>query len=230
MLMSDIKQEISKIAIPHSLHERSKMGVKHAMFENGGRVKRFTRKHIASVILALSLMVPTGAFAYQTLLADELYGSFENVKAHISSATMEGYFLLDAKLTQAKGDMSKKEFKEFKELLNVIITSKLEYGSENGNIDYSQVPPERLDELKNTLYEIQPYFDQLNGLVSSQEVLTSDEYDAYIDALMVYQQIMAKTGIRGPSEFNEIPAEMKDDFLEAQRVLEYVDEKQLNQE
>ncbi|WP_240628622.1 DUF3600 domain-containing protein [Bacillus salacetis] len=228
--MSDIKQEISKIAIPHRLGDRSRLGVKQAQLEKGAGVKRFTKKHLASVVLAMSLLVPTGAFAYQTFLADELYGSFETLKARISSATMEGYFLLDAKMSQAKGDLSKEDYKHFKELLSVLTESKLEYANENGNIDYSQLPPEQLEIQKKTLFDIQPYFDQLNGLVSSQEVLTSEEYDAYIDALMVYQQVLAKTGITGPGELDKIPSEMRDEFQAASEVLDYVNEKQINYE
>nr|WP_239587225.1 DUF3600 domain-containing protein [Bacillus ectoiniformans] len=179
-------------------------------------------------MLAASLLVPTGAFAYQTLLADELYGSFENVKAHISGVTMEGYFLLNAKLNQAKGDMNKQEFAEFKELLSVITHAKVEYGNENGNIDYSQIPNEKLEEIKEVLFQIQPYFDQLNGQKSSKDVLTASEYEEYIQAIMTYEQIVAQTGmIKESADMDKIPTELKGEFLKARNILSQVNEKQL---
>ncbi len=227
--MSNIKQELNKIPIPRTLHERSKMGVRKAHLEKGGRVNRFIKKNIVSVILAASLIVPTGAIAYQTILADELYGSFENVKAHLSSATMEGYLLLDAKLTQAQGDMEKKEFKRFKELLNVVTSAKVEYGDKYGNIDYSKVPFKKLTELKNTLYEIQPFYDQLNGQKSSKEILSPDEYEEYIEAIMIYEQTMAQSGMKESDEIDRLSDDQKEIFLEAQNVLRKVNEKQLDQ-
>lgn len=225
--MSNIKQEINKIVIPSTLHERAKMGVQKAHIEKGGRLKRFIRRNMVSAILAASLIIPSGAIAYQTNLADEIYGTFENVKTHISSATMEGYLLLDAKLNQAQGDMEKGEYQHFKELLNVITHAKVAYGDKYGNIDYTQVPSENLDDLKKTLFEIQPYFDKLNGQKSSKELLSSNEYEKYIEAIMMYEQIMAQSGIKESDEVDKIPSELQEEFLEAQRLLRKVNEEQL---
>ena len=227
--MSNIKQEINKIVIPSTLQERSKMGVQKAHLEKGRRVKRFIRRNMVSAILAATLIIPTSAIAYQTNLADEIYGTFENVRTHISSATMEGYLLLDAKLSQAKGDMEKEEYKHFKELLNVITDAKLAYGNKYGNIDYTQVPNEHLDELKKTLFEIQPYFDKLNGQKSSIELLTSKEYEEYIEAIIIYEQIMAKSNIKDSDELDKIPSELREEFLKAENILLKVNEKQLGQ-
>ncbi|WP_061809344.1 DUF3600 domain-containing protein [Rossellomorea vietnamensis] len=227
--MSNFKEEINKIVIPPTLHERTKMGVRKARFEKGGRVNRFIKKNMVSAIIAASFILPTGAIAYQTLLADEFYGSFKNVKAHLSSATMEGYLLLDAKLTQAQGDMEKEEFKRFKELLKTVTNAKIEYGDENGNIDYSEVPAKQLAELKNTLFEIQPFFDRLNGQKSSKEVLSSDEYEEYIEAIMIYEQTMAKNGMKESNEIDKLSDDQRENFLEAQHVLRKVNEKQVDQ-
>ncbi|WP_051758180.1 DUF3600 domain-containing protein [Rossellomorea vietnamensis] len=227
--MSNFKEEINKIVIPPTLHERTKMGVRKARLEKGGRVNRFIKKNMVSAIIAASFILPTGAIAYQTLLADEFYGSFKNVKAHLSSATMEGYLLLDAKLTQAQGDMEKEEFKRFKELLKTVTNAKIEYGDENGNIDYSEVPAKQLAELKNTLFEIQPFFDRLNGQKSSKEVLSSDEYEEYIEAIMIYEQTMAKNGMKESNEIDKLSDDQREKFLEAQHVLRKVNEKQVDQ-
>lgn len=224
---NNLKQELANIEIPIELHERSKMGVNKAKTEMEGKIKRYVRKRLVACTLAVSLIIPTGAFAYQTFLADELYGSFENVKKHISSATMEGYLLLDAKLTQAKGDLEQEEFAHFKDLLNVISAAKLEYGDQYGNIDYSQIPSEQLDEIKGVLFEIQPYFDKLNGQKSSKEVLNATEYVEYIDAIMTYEQIMAQSGIKESDEIDKIPANLQGEFAKAKAFLMYVNDKQL---
>ena len=222
-----LKQELSKIEIPAEIHERSKLGINKAKSEMGGKLNRFVKKRLAIAVISACLLIPTGAFAYQALLADDLYGSFDNLKKHVASITMESYLLFDAKLNQAKGDLGKEEFKQFKDLLNVFTTAKLEYGDKNGNIDYSQVPTEPLEEIKAALYEVQPYFDKLNELPSSKEVLTAEEYEQYIQALMTYETTMAQLGVSSEPEIDKIPAESQEEFIQAQEFLDYVNEKQI---
>ncbi len=224
---NQLKQELSKIEIPAEIHERSKLGIHKAKSEMGGKLNHFVKKRLAMAVVAACLMIPTGAFAYQALLADDLYGSFDNLKKHVVNVTMESYLLFNAKLDQAKGDLGKEEFEQFKDLLNVFTSAKLEYGSKNGNIDYSQVPAEPLEKIKAALYEIQPYFDKLNGLPSSKEVLTAEEYDQYIQALMTYETTMAQLGITGAPDVSSIPAESQEAFIKAQEYLNYVNEKQI---
>ena len=225
--MSNIINEINNIPIPSNLHDRTLLGVKKATYEREGKSKRFLKKRLASAILAVCILLPTSAFAYQAFLVDEFYGSFENLKTNLSGAVIEGYYLLDAKLAQAKGDMDQQEYSEFKELLSVITSTKSEYGDRNGNIDYSTLPNEKLDEIKRVLSEIQPYFDQLNGQKSSKEVLTSNEYVEYIEALMTYEQIMAKAGVNDLSEQEKIPSNLIDDYLRVDKVISQVNKKQL---
>ena len=222
-----LKQELSKIEIPAELHERSKLGIAKAKSEMGGKLNRFVKKRLAIAIISACLMIPTGAFAYQALLADDLYGSFENLKKRVANITMEGYLLFNAKLDQAKGDLGKEEFKHFKELLSVFTNAKLEYGNENGNIDYTQVPEEQLLEIKAALYEVQPFFDKLNGLPSSKEVLTADEYEQYIQALMDYETTMSHLDVTSITDATSIPEELQETFTKAQQYLDYVNEKQI---
>ena len=223
---NQFKQELSKIELPEELHERSKLGVHRAKSEMGGKLNRFVKKRFAIAAICACLMIPTGAFAYQTLLADDLYGSFDNLKKHVASITMESYLLFNAKLDQAKGDLGKEEFKQFKELLRVITSSKLEYGNKTGNIDYSQVPAEQVEKIKLALSEVQPYFDKLNGQPSSKEVLTAEEYDQYMEALMTYEMTMAKLGVSSIPDITSIPAELQEEFIKAQDYLDYVNKKQ----
>lgn len=228
MMNNHLKRDLANIEIPTELHERSKMGVKRARSEMGGKIKKYVRSRLIAGILAVSLLIPTGVFAYETLLVDEFYGSYENVKKHITNATIEGYWLINAKLTQAKGDLGQEDFEQFKELLKIITTSKLEYGNEYSHVDYSQIPAEQLSEIKGVLYDIQPFFDTLNGQRSSQEVLTAAEYEQYIDALMTYEQILAQSGVKAhKNAADELPVSLQEAFAEAEDVLMYVNDKQL---
>ncbi len=227
--MNKLKQELANINIPEELHKVSRIGVKRAKSEMEGKIKKYVRKRLAVSALAVAIIVPTSAFAYQTFLPDELYGSFENLKKHIGSVTMESYMLLDAKLAQAKGDMEQEEYAHFKELAKVITTSKLEYGNRYGHIDYSQIPSDQLDEIKKAMFEIQPYFDKLNNQPSSKEVLTPAQYEEYIHALITYEQIMAKSGINDLNDIEKIPAELQGEFTKAQAVLMYVNDIQIGE-
>lgn len=83
--------------------------------------------------------------------------------------------------------------------------------------------------MKNTLYEIQPFFDRLNGQKSSKEVLSSNEYEEYIEAIMVYEQTMAKSGMKESDEIDKLSDDQRAIFIEAQHVLRKVNEKQLDQ-
>lgn len=224
---NQLKQELTKIDIPAELHDRSKLGINKAKAEMGGSWTRFVKKRVAIAVVAVCLLIPTGAFAYQALLADDLYGSFDHLKKHIANVTMESYLLFNAKLTQAKGDLGQEQYEQFKDLVSVVTNAKLEYGDKNGNIDYTQLPGEKIAELKIAMYEIQPYFDKLNGLPSSQEILTAEEYEHYLQALMTYETIMAQVGVSSPPEIEMIPEDSQAKFLEAQAYLNYVNEKQI---
>ncbi|WP_197206619.1 DUF3600 domain-containing protein [Cytobacillus firmus] len=79
------------------------------------------RKRMVSGILTATLLISSGVFVSQSYFADELYSSFENLKKHISSVTMEGYFLLSAKLSQAKGELEKENYKEFSPALHLVM-------------------------------------------------------------------------------------------------------------
>lgn len=183
------------------------------------------KKRIMTTVLAAALLVPTSAFAYKAAFADGVYGSFDNVKKHIASATLEGYMRLDGKLAAAQGDMSEKEYEQFTKHLKVITDSKLKYGNENGNIDYDKLSEQKKDELMNTALQIQPYFDQLNGEKSSKNVLTEDEYVRYIEALMTYETMQAKSGSSGSVDVDKLSEEDREKFLEAERFMEYVNGK-----
>lgn len=191
--------------------------------------KSKTKKRIITGVLAAALLIPTGAFATKSLIADGLYGSFDNLKKHITSATMEGYLRLDAKIAQAQGQIEPAEYKEFIGLVKIMTDAKLEFGDKYGGINYAALTQEKQTELAKVYLEIQPYYDQLNGLESSKELLTEEEYKQYIKSLMVYEEIISKSQINPDHyiETKEIPTDLQGPFEEARTFIDYVNEKQM---
>ena len=83
---------------------------------NRGGNKR--KKRLIAGVLAAAFLIPTTGFAYQSIMADGIYGSFENLK-HAGTMTLEAYMRFSAKLSEAKDEMGTKEYEEFtKELKN----------------------------------------------------------------------------------------------------------------
>jgi hypothetical protein len=227
--MNNVKHELARIEIPLELHEKSKMGVKKAKAEMKKQIKTGVRKRLVTAILAAALLIPTSAFAYQSILADELYGSFENLKKHAASITMNGYMIFNAKLLQAKGELGNKEYEKFKDSMYIITDAKLKYGNKYGNTDFDLMSSKQKAEIKEATMEVQPYFDKLNGDTSSKEILTPSEYEQYIEASMAYEKVLAQGEIdtsKGPVEVERLPKELQGEFQQAKDFLDYVSNKQ----
>lgn len=185
---------------------------------------RGMKRYVAAFLIAL-IIIPTSAFAYQSLLADGLYDSFANVKKHVASATLEGYMTFDAKLSEAKGEMDKEEYEKFRGSLSVLTDAKLKYGDPFGNINYDLMPKEEKEKIRVNSFVLQPYFDKLNGDVPSKELLSSYEYKLFIDALMTYETILAKAEIdtsKGPVEIEKLPVEYQEQFKLTQEFIHSV--------
>lgn len=73
--------------------------------------------------------------------------------------------------------------------------------------------------------ELHPYFDKLNGHKSSKEVLTPEEYEQYMEALMSYQTVLVKNEIEWGITIEEVPEAYKERFIKAEQFMEYVNEK-----
>ncbi|WP_214821880.1 MULTISPECIES: DUF3600 domain-containing protein [unclassified Exiguobacterium] len=217
----EMKRMLADIEIPSELRERGRKGVKRAK-EEMRREPGFIRRRLITAGIAAALLIPTGAFAYQSLLADELYGSFDEMKVHIVSATLEKYLLLDAKLNQAKGVLGEAEYEEFKRGLSVFTDTRIAYGNTNGNVDYEAIPKAERAEVKQALADLQPYFDQLNDQPAARDVLTADEYDAYIEALMQEESIRVRAG----EYVEDMPDELRQSYEEALTIIREVDRKQ----
>ncbi|MFN3366729.1 MAG: DUF3600 domain-containing protein, partial [Exiguobacterium mexicanum] len=152
---------------------------------------------------------------------DDLYTSFDELKVHVVSATMEKYLLLDAKLKQAKGTLNASEYEAFKTELRIFTDTRMTYGDANGNVDYKAIPVEERTNVKRALTELQPYFDTLNKQTSTKELLTAEEYDAYIEAIMAMESIRA----RGGESVETMPESLRTEYDQALSVIQAVEAK-----
>ncbi|HDR4761956.1 TPA: DUF3600 domain-containing protein [Bacillus thuringiensis] len=214
-----IREEAKGIVAPPELKEKIIVQIK--MNRGGSKVKR----RLIAGVLAAALLIPTTGFAYQSIMADGIYGSFENLKKHAGAMTLEAYMRFSAKLLEAKDEMGAKEYEEFTKELKKLTDAKLAYGDSNGNIDYDQLSSAKKEEMKRIEMELQPYFDKLNGHKSSKEVLTPEEYEQYMEALMSYQTVLVKTKSSGGITVEEVPEAYKERFIKAAQFMEYVNEK-----
>ncbi|PED87236.1 DUF3600 domain-containing protein [Bacillus cereus] len=214
-----IQEESKGIVAPPELKEKVIVQIKM----NRGGNKR--KKRLIAGVLAAALLIPTTGFAYQSIMAGGIYGSFENLKKHAGTMTLEAYMRFSAKLSEAKDEMGTKEYEEFTKELKKLTNAKLTYGDSNGNIDYDQLLPAKKEELKKVVMELHPYFDKLNGHKSSKEVLTPEEYEQYMEALMSYQTVLVKTKSSGGITIEEVPEAYKERFIKAEQFMEYVNEK-----
>lgn len=200
--------------------------LKAKVMSNFGRKNGKIKSRLIKIALAASILIPTTAYSYQTILSDDLYGSFENVKKHTASITMEGYLLLNAKLSQAKGELNESDFQEFKKGLKIFANAKLEYGDKYGNINYDLLPTEKVSELEKIYMDTQPYFDRLDGRQPSKDLLTPQEYKEYIKAQMTYEKIMVQSEINPKTvdgnEEENVPSNLRAEFQKAKALMEYV--------
>ncbi|OOG93593.1 hypothetical protein BTH41_03586 [Bacillus mycoides] len=65
----------------------------------------------------------------------------------------------------------------------------------------------------------------MNGDKSSKEVLTSKEYEQYIEALMTYEKVLVNIKSSGHVTVEEVPEAYKEEFVQADRFMEYVNGK-----
>ncbi|HDR7901927.1 anti-sigma factor [Bacillus cereus] len=214
-----IQEEAKGIVAPLDLKEKVIVQIKM----KHGRSKR--KKRLIAGVLAAALLIPTTGFAYQSIMADGIYGSFENLKKHAGTMTLEAYMRFSAKLSEAKDEMGTKEYEEFTKELKKLTNAKLAYGDSNGNIDYDELSPGKRAEMKKVSMSLQPYFDKLNGHKSSKEILTKEEFDRYVEALMTYEIVQVKTKSTGGMKVEEVPEAYKERFIKAEQFMEYVNEK-----
>jgi hypothetical protein len=93
-------------------------------------------------------------------------------------------------------------------------------------IDDTLMSADQRDKYKNLLSDLQPYFDKLNGQLSSRDVLSHIDFDAYMEATIVLQRIASQLGeSKGYVLPDKVPADKKEAYDQANKILKQVKEK-----
>jgi len=150
------------------------------------------KKSMTAMVVAALLLVPTSTFAYKHYLADEMFGSFADFKKLIKSATMVEYQRISMSLAGFQEKLGEEEFDHYIDINRQLVKLGTPYVDDDGNIDYSKMPPDVLEQTKALVREQIPYQDFVNGYKDTREILTLEEYERYIDARMTMQTMMSR--------------------------------------
>ncbi|WP_068504017.1 DUF3600 domain-containing protein [Paenibacillus kribbensis] len=125
------------------------------------------KKYIVITLLVAVLLIPTGAFATYTYLADTMYGSQE--KLIEMGGSPEEYNRVESKLQQAQGHLTKEEFTVFMGLLRDLGAYNLKMTDEKGELHKERLSADEQREYDHISARLEPYFDKLNqGKVVTQ--------------------------------------------------------------
>ncbi|OZB96170.1 DUF3600 domain-containing protein [Paenibacillus sp. XY044] len=135
---------------------------------------RRMKKWIAAGILTAALLIPTGAYAGYSYLADSIYGSQENIAKY--GVGQEQYAELEAKLQSAKQNLSEEEFTKWLPLLKELGTMNMKIADANGDIHPDRLSADEQKQYNSLLSELEPIFSKLNEIQSSpkREVKMAD--------------------------------------------------------
>ncbi len=230
MFEDEIRLELHQYAeshpFPDELDERIKRSYYSEMEKTRYLHNRIKKRWISAIAACTAIIVPSTVFANH-LLSEDIYGPFSALQKAVKTFTMEEYSVLGAKLSGAQKDLGSSEFQKFASLLKQEAKEKVEYGDSYGNIDYSTFSPDELASEKRLLADLQPYFDKLNHIKSSQNVLTPNEFDSYIEAQMTVSTVMAKAHVdanKGRVDVNALPQDLRTEYQQAESVIAQVAE------
>ncbi|ULO06519.1 DUF3600 domain-containing protein [Paenibacillus sp. 19GGS1-52] len=131
--------------------------LKQVLSTQGGRRMK---KWLVASIVAVSLLIPTGAYAGYHYLADSIYGSQDNVTQ--IGATQQKYDELEAKLQKAKQSFSEQEFTQLMDLLKKLGSYNLKIADAEGGLHPEQLSADDQKSYKSLTAELEPYFAQLD--------------------------------------------------------------------
>ncbi|MEK3949196.1 DUF3600 domain-containing protein [Paenibacillus sp. FSL H7-0703] len=158
-----MQQDDDHILAPAELKENIMGQIER--LEKGG--PKPMKRYIVITLLVVLLLIPTGAFATYTYLADTMYGSQE--KLIEMGGSPEEYNRVESKLQQAQGHLTKEEFTVFMGLLRELGAYNLKMTDENGALHKERLSAEEQREYDHISAKLEPYYDKLNqGKVLTQ--------------------------------------------------------------
>ncbi|ETT77217.1 hypothetical protein C173_05236 [Paenibacillus sp. FSL R7-277] len=152
-----LQEEARNIKAPPELKEKI---LNQIITVQGGR--RMKRKWLVAVVLAATLIIPTGAFAGYHYLADGVYGSRE--AAATIGVTQQKYEEFETKLQSMKHVFSEKEMTSAMLLLKELGSYNLLATDAAGVFHLEQLDPEEQKAYKKLQTELEPYFNKLNEM------------------------------------------------------------------
>ncbi|HEU4963264.1 MAG TPA: DUF3600 domain-containing protein [Bacilli bacterium] len=120
------------------------------------------KKKMIAMLVAGTLLIPTSVLA-ANYLADNVYGSYHEMKDRYADTTPQDYQRFNDKLEAAKQTLGDEEYLQFETLLKRMVDFQMQYGDATGQIDESTLTREQDKEWKDILKQIEPYFEKLNG-------------------------------------------------------------------
>ncbi|WP_340399398.1 DUF3600 domain-containing protein [Paenibacillus sp. FSL H8-0079] len=138
------------------------------------RGNRRPRKWLVAAIIAAVLIIPTGAYAGYTYLADDIYGSEQNIR--VLGGTADDYNRLEAKLQEAKAYFSDDEFTQYMSLLKQLGQMALAHADSQGDLhpeQWSTVDQEKYNQLVASL---EPFFERLEDASEQKEMMDHEQF------------------------------------------------------
>jgi hypothetical protein len=223
----DIEQHIRKsfqryartIEVPAELDASVALVLRQRGQSDRRRPKTLQRVAFGALIGAFA--VTATAFAASPNFADRIYGSYTEFKKKVVTVTMQEYQQIGMKFAGAQRELGE-DYPAFEKLAKQMVAAKVQYANNHNQIDFSALTPETYSKLKQLYADIQPYFDRLNHDPIARDMLTSEEYDAYIEAQLQRETILAKAGVNpsaGPVQVKNMPAELQPDFEKAEQTI-----------
>ncbi|WP_458460512.1 DUF3600 domain-containing protein [Paenibacillus sp.] len=181
--------------------------IKHKIMDgirSDSHLRRNRKKWLVTGLLAAVIIIPTGAYAGYTYLADGIYGSQENITA--MGGTAEDYMRLEAKLQTAKAHFSEEEFGQYMDLLKQMGQMALKYADSQGNMhpeQWSTVEQERYSLL---VVELEPFFEKLEAVSAGLQKEPMNEQQFWTEQLARAEEMFSKEEF---VEFKSVYEQMK---------------------
>ncbi|WP_336764578.1 DUF3600 domain-containing protein [Paenibacillus sp. USHLN196] len=166
--------------------------------------RKSRKKWLVTALLVAVLIIPTGAYAGYSYLADGIYGSQENITA--MGGTAEDYMRLEAKLQTAKAHFSEEEFVQYMDLLKQMGQMALKYADSQGNIypeQWSTVEQERYNLL---IAELEPFFEKMEAVTTASQKEPMNEQQFWTEQLAQAEEMFSKGEF---TEFKSVYEQMK---------------------
>ncbi|WP_134682791.1 DUF3600 domain-containing protein [Brevibacillus migulae] len=164
----EMKKAAGSMEVPRDLDERIRSSIQGMTrpAKLAGTVGN--KRRLVAGVIAATLLIPTGVFA-GSYLADQIFGSMENVQKHGGSAAE--YEKLEAKLQQAKEVLGEQEYSEFADKLQRFAELQLRITDTEGVVHPERLQGEEKRQYEQVMQELAPYFEKLNQTASVEEEL-----------------------------------------------------------